>query len=88
MGSIQSSTIILCALGNQGASFLSRRAHLLTTSSEQTPYHSLCLLGRAHSFRCSSSPQKVLRLSVAPFGGGISYGNRAFCEADAASAEA
>ena len=69
MGSIQSSTMILCALGNRSASFLSRRAHLLTTSSEQTPYHSLCLLGRAHSFRCSSSPQKVLRLSGAPFGG-------------------
>ena len=31
MGSIQSSTMILCALGNRGASFLSRRAHLLTT---------------------------------------------------------
>ena len=31
MGSIQSSTIILCALGNRSASFLSRRAHLLTT---------------------------------------------------------
>ena len=31
MGSIQSSTMILCALGNRSASFLSRRAHLLTT---------------------------------------------------------
>ena len=31
MGSIHSSTIILCALGNRSASFLSRRAHLLTT---------------------------------------------------------
>ena len=57
------------------------RAHLLTTSSEQTPYHSLCLLGRAHSFRCSSSPQKVLRLSGTPFGGGISYRNRALISA-------
>ena len=47
MGSIQSSTIILCALGNRSASFLSRRAHLLTTSSEQTPYHSLCLSGQS-----------------------------------------
>ena len=44
--------------------------------------------GRAHSFRCSSSPQKVLRLSVAPFGGGISVGNRALSEGNAASAEA
>ena len=31
MGSIQSSTMILCALENRSASFLSRRAHLLTT---------------------------------------------------------
>ena len=37
----------------------SRRAHLLTTSSEQTPYPSLRPgRGRAHSFRCSSSPHK------------------------------
>ena len=54
MGSIQSSTMILCALGNRSASFLSRRAHLLTT----------------------------------PWGGGISVGNRALSEGDAASAEA
>ena len=47
MGSIQDSTMILCALGNRSASFLSRRAHLLTTSSEQTPYHSLCLWGQS-----------------------------------------
>ena len=31
MGSIQSGTMILGALGNRSASFLSRRAHLLTT---------------------------------------------------------
>ena len=75
MGSIQSSTMILCALGNRSASFLSRRAHLLTTSSEQTPYPSLRPgRGRAHSLRCSSSPHKALRLCVAPFGGGIPDG--------------
>ena len=47
MGSIQSSTMILCALGNRSASFLSRRAHLLTTVPKGTAVVSLT--GRALS---------------------------------------
>ena len=63
------------APGNRSVFLLSRRAHLLTTSSEQTPYPSLRPeRGRAHSFRCSSSPHKALRLCVAPYGGGIPDG--------------
>lgn len=54
MGSIQSGTMILCALGNRSASFLSR--------------------GRTYS------PPR--------WGGGISVGNRALSEGDAASTEA
>ena len=46
--------------------FLSRGAHLLTTSSPQAPYPLPTPSGRSRSFRCSSSPRKVSGLYGAP----------------------
>lgn len=93
MRGIQSNTMILCAPGNRGASLLSRRAHLLTTSSSQSPLASVSACGE----NCDRSlapplPTKSTTLRGPHFGGGIASDyiacNRALCEADAAPAEA
>ncbi len=47
-------------LGNQGVFFFSRRAHLLTTSSAQSPFTSVSALRRKlRSLPCASSPHKI-----------------------------
>ena len=82
------------AFGQPSVPFLlSRRAHLLTTSSSQSPLASVSACGE----NCDRSlapplPTKSTTLRGPHFGGGIASDyiacNRALCEADAASAEA
>lgn len=78
------------AFGKPGVPFLlSRRAHLLTTSSSQSPLLSVSAAGG----NCERSlapplPTKFITLRGPLFGGGIACGNRALCEADAAPAGA
>ena len=60
MGSVQSCAINGGVPGNRSASLFSRRAHLLTTSSSQSPFSSVSALRqKLRTLPCSSSPHKA-----------------------------
>jgi len=81
--------MILIRSEQSGRFLLSRRAHLLTTSSSQSPFISVSAFGEnCVHFLAPPLPTKFATLRGPLFGGGIACGNRALCEADAASAEA